>query len=73
MGVNKLVKIKLSELMGRHKMTQKEVSEKTGIRPSTVSIFYYETIKRIDVNHINELCKLFNCQPGDLFEYIEDK
>lgn len=73
MGVNKLVKIKLSELMGRHKMTQKEVSEKTGIRPSTVSIFYHETIKRIDVNHINELCKLFNCQPGDLFEYIEDK
>lgn len=53
-------------------MTQKDVAKKTGIRPNTVSMYYHETVRHIDINHINELCKLFNCQPGDLFEYIED-
>ena len=53
-------------------MSKKDVSEKTGIRPSTVSMYYYDTIKRMEISHINELCKLFCCQPGDLFEYIED-
>ena len=58
--------------MGKHKMSQKYVSEKAGIRPGTVSMYYHETIKRMEISDINELCKLFCCQPGDLFEYIED-
>ena len=72
MGVSLLIKIKVSDLMGVHKMSKKDVSEKTGIRPSTVSMYYYDTIKRMEISHINELCKLFCCQPGDLFEYIKD-
>ncbi|HPX69556.1 MAG TPA: helix-turn-helix transcriptional regulator [Bacillota bacterium] len=68
-----MIKIKLSELMGKHRMTQKKVAKETKIWPSTVSAIYHERVKYIDINHINELCKLFNCQPGDLFEYIEDE
>jgi len=68
-----MIKILLSDLMGKHKMTQKEVAMKTKIRPNTVSALYHETVRHIDINHINELCKLFNCQPGELFEYIEDE
>ena len=26
----------------------------------------------INTSTINDLCKLLNCQPGDLIEYIED-
>ena len=44
MGVSLLIKIKVSDLMGVHKMSKKDVSEKTGIRPSTVSMYYYDTI-----------------------------
>ena len=73
LGVNIMIRIKLSDLMGKHKMTQKDIAKKTGIRPNTVSMYYHETVRHIDINHINELCKLFNCQPGDLFEYIEDE
>ncbi|MGI6587104.1 MAG: helix-turn-helix domain-containing protein [Lutisporaceae bacterium] len=67
-----MIKIKLSELMGKHRMTQKEVALRTKIRPNTISSIYHEKVRHIDVKHINELCKLFCCQPGDLFEYIED-
>lgn len=64
--------IKVSDMLGKYKMTQKELSEKTGIRPGTVSALWHGTIRRLDVNHLNQLCKYFNCQPGDLLEYIPD-
>lgn len=29
--------------------------------------------KRVDTETINKLCKLLNCQPGDIMEYIPDE
>jgi putative transcriptional regulator len=63
------VRIKVSEFLGKHKMTQKDLADKTEIRPATISALYHETIKRIDIEHIEKLCDVFNCTPGDLIEY----
>ncbi|MDR1065939.1 MAG: helix-turn-helix transcriptional regulator [Clostridiales bacterium] len=65
-----MIKLKLSDLLGKHKMTQKALAEKTGIRPGTVSKMYYEEIKRIDITHLDSICELFGCQLSDLIEYI---
>jgi putative transcriptional regulator len=67
-----MIKIKLSDMLGKHKMTQKALSELTGIRPATISKMYYEEIKRIEIDQINSLCKVFDCSVGDLLEYIQD-
>ena len=67
-----MIKIKLSDMLGKHKMTQKALSELTGIRPATISKMYYEEIKRIEIDQINRLCKVFDCSVGDLLEYIHD-
>ena len=68
-----MVKIKVSELLGKYKMSRTELSRITGIRINTISALYYETIKRLDVDMINSLCKAFNCHVSDLIEYIPDK
>ena len=68
-----MIKIRLSDLLGKHKMTQKALSEITGIRPATISKMYYEEVKRIDVRHLNNICKAFNCEISELLEYIPDK
>lgn len=65
------LKIKVSEWLGKKKMTQKQLAEITGIRPATISSLYHETTKRIDVEHIEKLCEAFDCQPGDLFIYTK--
>lgn len=54
-------------------MTQRELADKTGIRPATISALYHETIKRIEIEQIAKLCEVFNCQPGDIFSYVGDK
>lgn len=64
------IRIKVSDFLGRYKMTQKDLAQKTGIRPATISLLYHEETKRIDIEHIEKLCIAFHCQPGDLFEYI---
>ncbi|MBQ6992804.1 MAG: helix-turn-helix transcriptional regulator [Clostridia bacterium] len=68
-----MIKIKLSDLLGKHKMTQKALADATKIRPATISKMYYEETKRIDINQINSICKAFDCEVSELLEYIPDK
>lgn len=67
-----MIKIKISEQLGKHKMTRKELAKLTGIREGTVGMLYNETIKRIDVEWLDKLCKVFNCTLTDIIEYIPD-
>ena len=66
------IKINVSSLLGKHKMSMKELSDLTGIRPNTISNLYYEEAKRIEFEQMESLCKAFNCKLEELFEYIED-
>ena len=68
-----MIKFKLSNLLGEHKMTQKALADITHIRPATVSKMYYEEIKRIDIKQLDSLCKAFDCEISVLLEYIPDK
>lgn len=68
-----MIRIKISDLLGKHKMNQKTLADLTKIRPATISKMYYEETKRIDINQLNSLCKAFNCEISDLLEYIPDK
>ena len=54
-------------------MTQKELAEKTGIRPPTVSAICTGTVKHLPIEALNRICAVLNCQPGDLMEYIPDE
>lgn len=67
-----MIRIKLCELMGKEKMTRKHLAELTGIRPNTIGDLYREDIRKIDVQTLNKICQVFNCEVGDLLEYIPD-
>lgn len=66
-----MVKIKVSDLLGKHKMTQKELSDRTGIRPATISAYYNETAKHIVLEHLEKICAVFNCDINDVLEVIK--
>lgn len=66
-----MIEIRVAELMGRHKLTKKQLAEMTAIRPNTVSALWYGTIKRIDLWQLDSLCRVLKCQPGDLLVYKE--
>ena len=68
-----MIRIKLSDLLGKHKMTQSALAKSANIRPATISKMYYEESKRLDVSQLNRICSVFNCEISDLLEYIPDK
>jgi putative transcriptional regulator len=59
--------------MGRNKLKIADISRKTGLNRSTITSLYQETAKRIDLDAINELCKLFECEVSELLEYFPDE
>ena len=68
-----MIKIKLSDLLGKNKMSQKALANITHIRPATISKMYYEEVKRIDIKQLDNICKAFNCEISELLEYIPDQ
>lgn len=66
------IRINISTLLGKRKMTMRQLSNMTGIRPNTISNLYYEDAKRIEIEQIDALCKALECDVGDIFEYIKD-
>ena len=68
-----MILIKVSNLMGKYKLNQKQLCDLTGIRPNTMSQLWHGTTKRIEIEQIGKLCQVLKCQPGDLFEYVPDE
>ena len=71
-GLNGMVRCHLSRLMGEHKLKVIDVARETGLHRNTITLLYKETAARVEFETMDKLCKLFNCEIGDLFEYIEE-
>ena len=67
-----MIKFKVTVMLAKREMTKKELAEKTGIRPPTVSAICTGTVKHLPVDALDKICAVLNCQPSDLMEYIED-
>ncbi len=63
-----MIKCHLARLMGERKMKIMDVARETGLNRNTVTLLYKETAQRVDIEAIDKLCDLFNCQVQDLFE-----
>lgn len=66
------IKFHLKKILPLNEMTQKELSNRTGIRPPTISAICNNTVKHIPVDVLEKICSALNCQPGDIVEYIPD-
>jgi len=68
-----MIKFHLSKLLGERRMTQKTLSQKTGIRNSTINDYYNEIAVSIKFEHIDKICEVLDCTPNELFEYLPNK
>ncbi|NIP54890.1 MAG: helix-turn-helix transcriptional regulator [Phycisphaerae bacterium] len=68
-----MIRCHLSTLMGQHKMKVTDVANATELNRSTITALYKETASRIELDTINKLCVLFNCQVSDLLEWVADQ
>lgn len=67
-----MIRCHLSRLMGERKLKIVDVARATKLHRNTVTLLYKEEASRIDLEAIDRLCEFFQCEVGELFEYIAD-
>jgi putative transcriptional regulator len=65
--------VNLDIMLARRKMSLTELSEKVGITMANLSILKTSKAKAIRFSTLEEICKVLECQPGDLLEYMNEK
>jgi len=68
-----MIKFHVKVMLAKREMTQKELAERTGIRPPTVSAICTGAIKHLPVDALEKICEVLDCQPADLMEYIKEE
>ena len=66
------IKVHIDRILVERQMSVTELSEKVGITMANISVLKNGKAKAIRFSTLESLCKVLNCQPGDLLEYIED-
>lgn len=64
--------VNVDVMLAKRKLTSSELAEKIGITPTNLSILKTGKAKAIRFSTLNKLCKILECQPSDLLEYIDD-
>ena len=65
--------VNLDVMLARRKMSLTELSERVGITIANMSILKSGKAKAIRFSTLEEICKILECQPGDILEYMNDK
>ena len=63
--------VNLDVMMAKRKMSLNELSEKVDLTLSNLSILKTGKAKAIRFTTLEAICKVLNCQPGDILEFVE--
>ncbi|MFR8116944.1 MAG: helix-turn-helix domain-containing protein [Clostridia bacterium] len=61
--------VNLDVMMAKRKISSSELSEKIGITMANLSILKNNKGRAIRFSTLENICKVLDCQPGDILEY----
>ncbi len=65
--------VNLDIMLARRKMSLTELSERVGITIANMSILKSGRAKAIRFSTLEEICRILDCQPGDILEYMDEE
>ncbi len=68
-----MIKCHLSTLMGQRKLKVMDLARELDVNRGSITRLYHETVVRVELELVDKLCKYFECEVGELFEFIEDE
>ena len=60
-------------MMAKRKISSNELAEKIDITPANLSILKTGKAKAIRFSTLEKICKVLDCQPADILEYVDDE
>lgn len=67
------IRVNLDVIMAKRKMPLTELADRVGITMANLSILKTEKAKAIRFSTLEAICRVLNCQPGDILEYTPDE
>lgn len=64
--------INIDVMLAKRKMSVTELSERVGITMANISILKNGKAKAIRLSTLDAICKVLDCQPGDILEYQDE-
>lgn len=64
--------VNLDVMMARRKMSLNELSQKVDLTLANLSILKTGKAKAIRFSTLDAICRVLDCQPGDILEYSKD-
>jgi putative transcriptional regulator len=58
------------ELAEGRRLTYKVICGETRLSATTLTSYVTQNVNRFDASTLEALCAYFDCQPGDLLEYV---
>ena len=65
--------VNLDVMLARRKMTLSELSERVDISIVNLSVLKTGKAKAVRFSTLESICRVLNCQPGDILEYRSDE
>lgn len=67
------IQVNLDLLLVKRKMKLNELADKINIADNNLSILKTGKAKAIRFSTLEAICKVLDCQPGEILEYIPDE
>ena len=65
--------VNLDVMMAKRKISSGELAEKIGITQANLSILKTTKARAIRFSTLESICRVLDCQPGDILEYKEEE
>ena len=65
--------VNLDVMLARRKMPSLELAQRIGMTQANLSILKTGKAKAVRMSTMEAICRELKCQPGDLFEYLEEE
>ncbi|PRY47121.1 putative transcriptional regulator [Spirosoma oryzae] len=69
--MNGAIIVNLDVMMARRKMSLNELSQRVGISNVNLSVLKTGKAKGVRFDTLAAICKVLQCQPGDILEYAD--
>jgi putative transcriptional regulator len=67
-----VIVINLDVMMAKRKMSSGELAQRIGITQANLSILKNQKAKAVRLETLDSICRILECQPGDILEYREE-
>ena len=64
--------VRIDVELARRKMSVGEFAERVGLTPANVAVLKNGRAKAVRFSTLEAMCRVLECQPGDLLEYVAD-